>query len=92
MKSGWSRKSYVTQCADPTQVVEWSNGDLRITEFQQVYDIEFLHPTCPDMLEKIITLLGTQLHEALEAEHDRDQEFEAENYPQMFNDGIYGGR
>jgi hypothetical protein len=91
MKSGWSRKSYVTQGSDPTVVVEWSNGDLRITEFQQVYNIEFLHATCPDLLETIITLLGTQLHEALESDYDRDQELETENYPQNFNDGIYGG-
>jgi hypothetical protein len=93
MKAGWSRKSYVTRGADPTQVVEWSNADLRITEFQQVYDIEFLHPTCPDLLETIITLLGTQLHEALEAEHDREEDERAQRFAE---DGdpdykIYGG-
>jgi hypothetical protein len=86
MKAGWARKSYVTQCADPTQVVEWSNADLRITEFQGTYGIEFLHATCPDLLETIITLLGTQLHEALESDHNREEdECDAERSSEELN-------
>jgi hypothetical protein len=97
MKTGWSRKSYVTQCADPTQVVDWTNGSITITEFQGVYVISFPRPkgTGAQQLEGLkaaFQSVGQTLHQVLENDYEREQELEAENYPEMFNDGIYGGR
>jgi hypothetical protein len=97
MKSGWSRKSYVTQCSDPTQVVKWTNGSIIITEFQGVYVISMprLKGTGAQQLESVkanFQTVGQTLHEMLENDYDREQELEAENNPGSFFDGIYGGR
>jgi hypothetical protein len=76
----WIRKSYVTCGSDPTEVVEWASDLLTITEFQQVYDVEYAKPI-QSSLEEVISTLGEALHEALEHVHDLEREIKDMNEP-----------
>lgn len=69
----WTRKSWVTKCSDPTEVVEWRVGELVITEFQNIYmvsasGVEYHAPENP------VVKLGTRLHRQLEARWQRERE------------------
>ena len=70
MMTGWSRKSYVTGGADPTQVVEWTKGEVTITEFQGIYEVNA-------KTHRTLNLLAEELHKELEAEHDREEDARA---------------
>jgi hypothetical protein len=39
ISSKWKRREVTTRCADPTVIVEWSNGIYSIQEFQNIYRV-----------------------------------------------------
>lgn len=60
----WKRRETTTRGADPTTIVEWSNGVYKIQEFQNVYRVftEMGGHACTDM-----QVTGERQHKKLEA-------------------------
>lgn len=73
----WIRKEFVTRGADPTVVVEWSNGDTTITEFQNVY---ITTDKRGRLFEVGAAVFGEKIHKTLEADYwdKMDAQSEAE--------------
>ena len=72
VKQGWHRRKYSTRGADPTIIVEWEfwtldgHQTIRVTEFQGVYQCN---------VEGWDEKVAKQLHDILENNYQREQEF-----------------
>jgi hypothetical protein len=71
MSDQWKRTAYTTRGADPTEVVEWSNGIYSIQEFQNVYRVFTCMGghNCDDM-----RALGKKFHTQLERRWSEQRE------------------
>lgn len=73
----FKRKEWTTQGADPTTVVQWTGGgDWVLTEFQNVYQIDFQGELINEIssvpLEEKVHQLGRLLHQTLEAQYQME--------------------
>jgi len=79
MATKFQRKTFVTRGPDPTEVVTWYNGDITLTEFQTVIQIESTEAVASNLPEsmvanELIQKLGEALHAALERAYTAEQE------------------
>lgn len=83
----WTRKSFVTRGADPTEVVEWSNGEFKLIKFQNTYQVKKLLDKGGSTFTTYGPLikLGKALHEALESAWQTSSE-------SCTNDGVNYGQ
>ena len=90
---GWKRRTYVVGQADPTLVVVWSGHGLSITEFQAIYSVvenEHGEGVVINRMNHVASVLGKELHKALESEWDAEQERLEVEQEGCAPDGIYG--